>query len=153
MLSFSQQKEIIARVIEREGGYVNDPDDPGGETKYGISKRSYPTLDIKNLTVEQASDIYMRDFLRRFMLERLDRVDTAEWVMDWLVHSGTLALRIIQKQLKVTVDGIMGPQTLKALNNMRDPEDILRWRAEFLIKLNRPKYTWGWIKRLFKLGL
>ena len=52
-------KLAIPRVITNEGGYVNDPDDPGGETKYGISKRSYPALDIKNLTVEQATAIYL----------------------------------------------------------------------------------------------
>ena len=52
----------IPIVLENEGGYVNDPADPGGETKYGISKRSYPALDIKNLTVEQATAIYLRDF-------------------------------------------------------------------------------------------
>jgi Glycosyl hydrolase 108 len=45
-----------------EGGYVNDPQDPGGVTKYGISKRSYPKLDIENLTREQANEIYYKDY-------------------------------------------------------------------------------------------
>lgn len=45
-----------------EGGYVNDPVDPGGETKYGISKRAYPHLDIKNLTREGANEIYYTDY-------------------------------------------------------------------------------------------
>ncbi len=45
-----------------EGGYVNHPNDPGGETKYGISKRAYPKLDIKNLTREQANEIYYKDY-------------------------------------------------------------------------------------------
>lgn len=49
-------------VIGAEGGYVNDPQDPGGETKFGISKRAYPTLDIASLTLEQAKDIYLRDY-------------------------------------------------------------------------------------------
>lgn len=49
-------------VIEWEGGYVNDPNDPGGETKYGISSRSYPQLDIKNLTLYDAKGIYYRDY-------------------------------------------------------------------------------------------
>ena len=47
-------EEIIEIVLEHEGGYVNDPDDAGGETKYGIAKRWYPDVDIKNLTKEQA---------------------------------------------------------------------------------------------------
>ena len=46
--------KIIEVVLEHEGGYVNDPDDAGGETKYGIAKRWYPSVDIKNLTKEQA---------------------------------------------------------------------------------------------------
>lgn len=49
-------------VVGEEGGYVNDPRDPGGETKYGISKRSYPNVDIKNLTLEQARAIYREDY-------------------------------------------------------------------------------------------
>jgi len=49
-------------VLKWEGGYVNNPKDPGGETKYGISKRSYPNLDIKNLTKEQAKSIYYADY-------------------------------------------------------------------------------------------
>ena len=49
--------EIIEGVIEKEGGYVNDPDDPGGETKYGISKKAFPKEDIKNLTIVRAKDI------------------------------------------------------------------------------------------------
>ncbi len=55
-------EKIIAFVLEEEGGYVNHPSDPGGETKYGISKRSYPTTDIKNLTVQDAMEIYRRDY-------------------------------------------------------------------------------------------
>jgi len=46
-------------VVGAEGGYVNDPNDPGGETKYGISKRSFPDVDIANLTLEQAQQIYL----------------------------------------------------------------------------------------------
>jgi lysozyme family protein len=49
-------------VLRFEGGYVDHPSDPGGETKFGISKRSYPHLDIKALTKEQAGDIYHRDY-------------------------------------------------------------------------------------------
>lgn len=56
---------IIAFIIKyNEGGYVNDPLDPGGETKYGISKRSYPKEDIKNLTIERATQIYKNDYVK-----------------------------------------------------------------------------------------
>ena len=49
-------------VVGVEGGYVNDPQDPGGETKYGISKRRYPSEDIANLTLERAKFLYQRDY-------------------------------------------------------------------------------------------
>ena len=51
-------EDAFDRLISHEGGYVNDPLDPGGETKFGISKRSYPTLDIAALTREDARAIY-----------------------------------------------------------------------------------------------
>jgi lysozyme family protein len=54
--------KIIPFIMEHEGGYVNHPNDPGGETKYGISKRSYPHLDIKDLTQQDAVRIYYDDY-------------------------------------------------------------------------------------------
>ena len=45
-------------LMLNEGGYVNNPNDPGGETKYGVSKKAYPDIDIENLTLEQAKKIY-----------------------------------------------------------------------------------------------
>ena len=56
---------IIEVVLQHEGGYVNDPNDLGGETKYGITKSFYPDVDIKNLTKEQAKHIYHTDYWRR----------------------------------------------------------------------------------------
>ena len=49
-------------VLKWEGGYSNDPNDPGGETKYGISKRSYPELDISKLTLKQVKEIYYQNY-------------------------------------------------------------------------------------------
>lgn len=49
-------------IVGEEGGYVNDPQDPGGETRWGISKRAYPNLDIKSLTLDEAKAIYRRDY-------------------------------------------------------------------------------------------
>uniref|UniRef100_UPI0039E582BF glycosyl hydrolase 108 family protein n=1 Tax=Klebsiella pneumoniae TaxID=573 RepID=UPI0039E582BF len=57
--------DLIGRVLGHEGGYVNDPRDPGGETQFGISKRAYPNVDIKGLTRETAISIYKRDFWDR----------------------------------------------------------------------------------------
>ena len=54
--------EIIDIVLEHEGGYVNDPDDPGGETNFGIAKRSHPDVDIANLTKAGAKEIYKAEY-------------------------------------------------------------------------------------------
>jgi hypothetical protein len=55
-------RKALEFTLKWEGGYVNDPSDPGGETKWGISKRAYPNLDIYNLTPEMAATIYYRDY-------------------------------------------------------------------------------------------
>lgn len=55
-------EECVNHVLRWEGGYSNDPNDPGGETNFGISKRSYPKLDIKHLTRDQAKQIYFVDY-------------------------------------------------------------------------------------------
>lgn len=52
----------LAFTIPREGGYVNDPDDPGGETKWGVSKRYHPNEDIQNLTPQRAAEIYYEEY-------------------------------------------------------------------------------------------
>lgn len=55
-------ERAVAFVLRHEGGYTNDNRDPGGETKFGISKRAYPHLDIKGLTEAEARAIYRRDY-------------------------------------------------------------------------------------------
>lgn len=74
-------------VVGEEGGYVNDPHDPGGETRYGISKRAYPNLDIANLTLQQAHDIYRRDYWDRLNLDALSW-DKALLEFDAAVNQG-----------------------------------------------------------------
>ena len=66
--------KAIAFTLQREGGHVNDPDDPGGETNFGLSKRAYPYLDIAGLTLDQATHIYRRDYWDRPGLNRVAEV-------------------------------------------------------------------------------
>lgn len=65
MESDKEFQRCVVFVLEKEGGYVNHASDPGGETKYGITKRSYPHLNIKDLTIEQAKRIYYNDYWLR----------------------------------------------------------------------------------------
>jgi len=77
----------IDLVLKHEGGYVNDPADPGGETNFGISKRSYPLLDIKNLTRAQAGSIYQKDFWTATMAAQSDQ-RMANAMLDSRVNQG-----------------------------------------------------------------
>lgn len=105
----------IAFVLEQEGGYTTDPNDPGGETNYGISKKAYPSLDIKNLTVDQAKDIYKRDYWNPCRCDNLP-FSIALAVFDMAVNQGvTTAIKTLQDTFGVVADGIIGPMTLNAV--------------------------------------
>lgn len=114
----------IAEVLRHEGGYVNDPQDPGGETNFGISKRSYPDVDIKRLTEDQARAIYRRDYWPKVSGDQLPAgVDLA--MFDYGVNSGPgTAIRDLQRCLGVAVDGVIGPRTLEAVGKM-PPVDLV----------------------------
>lgn len=109
--------EAINFVLEMEGEYTLDPNDPGGETKYGISKKSYPYLDIKNLSRQNAVEIYKRDFWVPCHCADLPR-HFALFVFDAAVNQGPrVAVRLMQIALGVLVDGIIGPKTLSAAHS------------------------------------
>jgi lysozyme family protein len=96
---------VFDRVIGIESGYSNNPNDPGGETKYGISKRSYPDLDIKNLTREQAKEIYLRDFWNRLEMDSLPESIVYQ-LFDFAINSGvSTSIRYFQRALGVADDG------------------------------------------------
>ena len=104
----------IEFVLNMEGGYTLDPKDPGGETKYGISKKAYPLLDIKNLTVEAAKEIYKRDYWQECHCDELPSAFAIS-VFDTAVNQGTgKAKRLLQITLDVDVDGIIGNKTIAA---------------------------------------
>jgi len=112
----SKFDEIIEMVLEHEGGYVNHSSDPGGETIYGISKRAYPDLDIKNLTVAEAKEIYRNDYWNRIKGEELP-VGVACVVLDYSVNSGTSrASKALQSVCGIANgDGIIGPASLNSV--------------------------------------
>ena len=107
---------IIEMVLEHEGGYVNHPSDPGGETKYGISKRAYPDVDIAALTPEQASELYKKDYWDRIKGDELP-VGVACVVMDYAVNSGiSRASKALQGSCGIANgDGVIGPHSLSSV--------------------------------------
>jgi lysozyme family protein len=145
--------QAFDQLISHEGGYVFDPRDPGGETRYGISKRSYPGLDIKNLTLADAKAIYRRDFWDRAQCDRLPP-DLAFDVFDAAVNSGIgQAIRWLQRAVGVADDGVVGPLTMSHIQREMDASAIQArfngHRLEFMTKLS----TWdvfgkGWARRI-----
>ena len=140
------------RIIGHEGGYVNNPSDPGGETNWGISKRSYPAVDIKNLTRDGAKEIYRVDFWNRISADDLPD-GVAYQLFDFAVNSGIeTAVRYFQRALGVGDDGYFGPVSLAAVAVTTESDMIMRLNAErleFMTKLvNWPNASRGWARRI-----
>ena len=141
--------EAFARLLGNEGRYSFNPDDPGGETNWGISKRSYPDTDIKALTVDGAKAIYLRDFW--------NPIGDADpgikfQVFDFAVNSGMqTAIRKLQAAIRVADDGHWGPISAAALHAMDTSDVMMRFiglRLRFWASLS----TWltfgrGWAIR------
>jgi lysozyme family protein len=145
-------EQAFDRLIGHEGGYVNDARDPGGETKFGISKRAYPTLDIKNITVEDAKRIYRRDYWERAKCDLYDAAIGFQ-LFDAAVNSGyDNASRFLQRAVGVADDGKIGPVTVAAINEMLVTDVLARFNAErllFYTKLSTwPTYGKGWARRI-----
>jgi lysozyme family protein len=164
-------------TVDIEGGYSNDPDDPGnwtggkvgsGElkgTKYGISAAQYPVLDIKNLTIEQAKEIYLRDYWLPPKLSAVVDTRIACEIFDTAVNMGPGAATFIAQEAlnflgeQVAQDGIMGGQTLAAINKWceKDGEAFFKVLNGFqfmyyhqIITRNpdRRKSARGWMRRI-----
>lgn len=156
--------EAIKVVLAHEGGYVNDPNDLGGETNFGISKRSYPNVDIKNLTRERAMEIYRRDWWDRYKYAQIGALDVATKVFDLSVNMGPVpAHKLLQEAVNFTeakslvVDGIVGPMTLSAVNqaDSRQLVQALRFMAArryYELAKARPAnrgFLLGWLNRAY----
>ena len=142
-------------LIEFEGGFVDNPNDKGGATKYGISKEQYPDLDIENLTLDKAKEIYRRDYWDRYKCRFLpDSLSIA--LFDSVVNSNAKRMtKFLQQALGVTADGVIGNQTIGAANRLPEKKvlnDFLDLRLEYLMSLKDWKYFGnGWGARVSKL--
>jgi lysozyme family protein len=141
----------LRNTLEWEGGYSNDPSDPGGETKYGISKRAYPDVDIKALTLETAATIYRRDYWDKARCDELP-APVAQCLFDSMVNQGPrTAIKLLQDSLSLETDGIMGPHTISAAG-LADPEKTARKLTlarimRYVGTANFNIYGRGWIDR------
>lgn len=130
-------KQIAKEIVAREGGYVNDPDDPGGATKHGVTLGTLRRLgldldgdgdismaDVKALTVADAERIFLQHYFRKPGIGKLPRVLQAS-VFDMYVNAGGNSVRILQVVLNemgfgVEIDGAIGPETVRAAQNAVD---------------------------------
>jgi lysozyme family protein len=142
------------------GGYRNDdPEDPGGETKYGIAKKFHPQVDIKNLTQYLAEAIYREQYYPHVA----DLKDiTVQWkVFDFAVNFGRHeAIVTLQSIVSVPQDGVLGPQTAEAANAVK-PAILVSMLATRMCDLHladirkhpeKHKYWNGWLRRSNDLG-
>lgn len=153
-MTFEKAVEII---LDIEKGYVFDSHDPGGETNWGISKRSYPHLDIKNLTREEAIQIYFQDFWQPLkMLLIPERLRLC--LFDCAINQGhPRAIKLFQGAVGVQQDGVMGPITYNAakLYPWVDAlSNFVQLRLAFYGKQpNWVRYGEGWSKRLIVVAM
>ncbi len=116
--------QVLAAVMAREGGYVNNPADRGGPTKYGVTQaalahwrgRPVTAAQVRALTRKEARAIYLRKYLIEPGYRQIGNPTLQALVLDCAVHHGPRqATRLLQRALRVRDDGIIGPVTLAAL--------------------------------------
>lgn len=144
-------EKAVDIIIGLEGGYSCDFLDPGGETKFGISKRAYPEIDIKELSARHAKSLYKRDYwikLKCLGMPPFVRLP----LFDCGVNQGVnFAARALQECLNVEVDGIIGPVTMMAAHKC-GPELLVNFSHKRIDRYFNNKnfliYGKGWINRL-----
>lgn len=138
--------KAMTHVVKWEGGYVNHPSDPGGETKFGISKRSYPHLDIKNLTLKDAFSIYYFDYWRPLHLDDLE-FDLAASIFDAAINVGVTRVRGWIRDLEGFNRHEKGRLTAAQFNDRREKyyKDLVAAKPEMAV------FEKGWNNRLASL--
>ena len=159
--------KAIPTILRHEGGYVNDPLDPGGETNFGISKRTFPDVDIRTLSKDQAISIYRECYWLPGIYDAIVDQDTATKVFDLAVNMGHRAAhRLLQKALRkfknlhgtdIKVDGVFGPVTLRTTNMLPISsllEELRIQAAVYYVNLmvKKPglvRFAYNWMKRAY----
>ena len=153
-------KEALEIILHHEGGYVNHPKDPGGETNLGVTKRVYEehggTKDMKDLTVEDVAPIYKKGYWDKMKGDDLPSgLDLC--VFDFGVNAGPgRGAKFLQKMIGTTVDGGIGPMTLAKVNEYVDShgleESIKQYQAarqEYYESLSTfGTFGKGWTRRV-----
>ena len=149
-------EQAFVMVVNTEGGYTDNKSDPGGRTKFGISQRSYPALDIAALTLDDAKAIYERDFWSRIRGDEMPP-PLAFLTFDAAVNNGVgRSVRWLQTALGVVADGVIGPATLAAVHaavpGWHVMAEVVAQRTMFMATLPTFRvFGRGWSIRLARL--
>lgn len=129
--------------------YENDPADPGGETKYGIDKRSHPTVDIQSLTEEAAKHIYWQEWNAQGVADF--PCPLREVYFNYCVNTGqSRAVKLVQQALGLKIDGIFGPKTKAAIakcDHVAVAHNVIDFADSFYRSLDKPRFIKGWLNR------
>lgn len=141
-MSSENYSKCLNLILHHEGGYVNHPKDPGGETNLGVTKRVYEewggTKDMRDLTVEDVEPIYKKNYWNRVKADDLpDGLDLC--LFDFGVNAGPgRAAKYLQTMIGTVADGGIGPNTLRALANY--VEEVGVEQAVYNYQDSRQKY-------------
>lgn len=148
-------EQAIAVILKWEGGFVDDPEDPGKATRFGISKRAHPDVDIASLTLNQAKQIYLEQYWMPVRARELPAILRLP-VFDTAVNMGVgTAVKLLQRAAYVVVDGQIGPKTIEACERYPGPvwTRFMAKRAKRYAELSTfDTYGDGWLNRLFDVA-
>lgn len=164
----ANSSKLIPFILQWEGGFVNDPDDLGGATNKGITIGTFteyrkqkgqkaPTVtDLKNISESEWHDVFKSLYWDRWKADEIKNQSVANILVDWVWASGSHGIKRPQRLLGVKADGIVGKQTIAAVNAM-DAATLFKMikddRAKFIDEIckARPKnekYRKGWMNRI-----
>jgi lysozyme family protein len=145
----------VALVLDAEGVFSDDPHDRGGATKYGISQRAYPGLDIRSLTRDQAIALYRGDYWDACRCGQMPWW-AALTVFDAAVNQGPgVAAIAMQRALGLVMDGVIGSKTLAAIAGADPASGLALYLTErtlhYVAAADWPRYGRGWTRRLYHM--
>ena len=154
-------------ILKWEGGYVNDKDDLGGATNKGVTLATFRSVygqgktanDLRNMTDQQWETIFKKHFWDKWRADEIEDQSVANILVDWLWASGSYGIKIPQRVLGVSVDGIVGAKTIAAVNAKDGKQffkEIRQERVDFIDRIctSRPqnkKFRKGWLNRINSL--
>ena len=145
-------EKFIPIILKNEGVLSDDVNDKGGLTKYGISQRAYPNLDIRNLTKAQAEAIYKRDYFDKCKCDLIEEELLALHLFDFAVNAGVArAIKKLQSLMILYADGIIGKDTIEHANSAKWGNQFILLRKNYYKQIATGRnitFLKGWLNRV-----